>query len=145
MNMFESIISIVGGMCGILSVVFCVVNFKRENNGYLSDFISFSKDKDFIKAKINIYELGNCEKDEYFIQCENIKEDISYFCNFFNNAGILVYKKRLPFWVFTKGGWGYITVKTFKILENYIERERSLHNEHHCYYFEYLYNKINRQ
>lgn len=140
--MFETLISIVGGMCGIFSIVFSLVNFRRESNGFLSGFISIANDKEFIDVKIKIYKLGDCSESEYFTQCDNMRTEISYICNFFNNAGILVHKRRLPFWVFCEGGWGYITVKTFNILYEYIKRERSLHDVRHSYYFEALVNKI---
>jgi hypothetical protein len=141
-EMVETIIAIVGGMCGIFSVVFSIAQYKRESNGFLSEFISIASDKEFIDIKIKIYELGDCSEDEYFEQCKNIKKEISFFCNFFNNAGILVHKKRLPFWIFCEGGWGYITVKSFDILYKYIKNERDIHDKRHSNYYEELYNKI---
>lgn len=142
--MLESLVAIVGGICGIFSVVFSVVQYKREGNGFLSDFIAIAYDKEFIDTKIKIYELGECSEDEYFDKCRALRKEISLFCNFFNNAGILVQKKRLPSWIFSEGGWGYITVKSFNILKKYIKSERENHNKHHCEYFEKLCNDIKK-
>lgn len=140
--MVEMIIAIVGGLCGVFSVVLSVIMYINERNSFLSNFISISSDMEFIDIKIKIYELSECSEDEYMERCKNLRKEISYICNFFNNAGILVKKKKLPFWIFSKGGWGYITVRMFNILYRYIDNERKTHDTKHSTHFQDLCDKI---
>lgn len=143
-RMIETIVAIVGGICGIISIGFNVLAIIRDNKSCLAEFIAFANDKEFIDAKIKVYKLNECSKEEYFEYCNGIQNEISYMCNFFQNAGILVENNRLPFTIFTKGGWGYITIKVYNLLEKYIEGERKAHNKYHSKYFEELRNRILR-
>lgn len=134
----ELILSIVGALTGVLGIVISILSYSHNRieavNAYYNVLLNSEsiKSRRVLRSLPNTYEPNDLTEEQ--IEC------CSYTVITYQQAGLLVKKKQLPFWVFDHSS-GYKVMNFFEKLKPYIDARRE-GEPGYAYDFEYLYNRL---
>jgi len=114
--------------------------YKHNEIEIINLFFSNERDPQLIKARRAVHNLPN-EYDPREIN-EERGELIAALITTYNQYGLLVEKKKLPFEIFSEGATGITIVTHYKKLLPYIKLRRDTDNEMYADYFETLARRI---
>jgi len=135
----ETIFGIVGGITGIIGVIVSLFALNHNRIEAVNAFYSNDRDERFIEARRIVHTLPDkYEPADIMAQYGDI---LSVLILSYEQAGILVKKRQLPFWVFADGGCGVAAFNFYKKLTPYIEYKRKT-NPLYAINFEYLKDQI---
>ena len=137
--MVEIIVGLIGAITGIIGVIISLFSFSHNRIEAVNAFYSNDRDSRFIEARRIVHTLP--EKYEPSDIQKQYGDHLSVLILSFDQAGILVKKHQLPFWVFSRGGCGVAVVNFYRKLVPYIRYKRK-ENPLYASNFEYLKNKI---
>jgi hypothetical protein len=135
----ELALSIAGVLIAATSVAISLKALSHNKIEAINSFFSNDRDPGFIEARSIVHLLP--EKYDPAAVLKEHGSQIAILILSYEQAGILVWKRQLPFYIFSKAGCGVAVVKSYKKLRPYIEHKRT-ENPLYAKYFEYLCNRI---
>ena len=135
----EMAIGIIGAVTGIVGMIISVLSFSHNRIEAVNAFYANDRDPNFIEARRIVHTLP-----DMYSPADVQKEfgsQIAILILSFDQAGILVKKRQLPFWIFSKGGCGVAAVNFYKKLLPYI-RYKQKDNQLYADNFKYLVERI---
>jgi len=116
------IIGAVTGIAGLLSSFFSLLHNRIEA---LKAYFEYERDAEFIKARREVYSLGDSGYEPESIASDKEKANsIALLMSFYHFSGIMVKKHQLPMWIFKDTAAGTTVVRMYEILEPYIKWRR---------------------
>ena len=135
----ENVISLTGGFAGLVGVIVSLFALNHNKIEAINEFYSNDRDERFIEARRIVHELPS--KYDPADEMKKHGDKLSVLILSYEQAGILVKKRQLPFWVFMNGGCGLAVVDFYEKLTPYIEYKRKT-NKLYAKSFEYLKERI---
>ena len=135
----ELTLGIVGAVTGIMGIIISVLSYSHNRIEAVNAFYSNDRDPNFIEARRIVHTLPD-DYDPSDVQ-KNFGNQIAILILSFDQAGILIKKRQLPFWIFSRGGCGVAAVTFHKKLFPYIKYRRKS-NPLYAVNFDYLVKKI---
>lgn len=138
----EIIFSIIGTITGLFGVFFGLLSINRSKIETINEFYKIDRDQNFIEARKTMH-LLKCNYEPKSLM-EKHGDKIAFLILAYDQSGLLVKKRHLPFWVFSKGACGATAVKFYNILKPYIDYKRG-ENKYYAINYEYLVKKIEKK
>ena len=135
----ETIFGVIGAITGTIGVIVSLFALNHNKIEAVNAFYSNDRNPAFIEARRIVHTLT--EKYEPSDVQKQYGSEIAVLILSYEQAGILVKKRQLPFWIFSKGGCGVAVVNFYKKLTPYITYKRK-ENPLYATNFEFLRNKI---
>lgn len=134
----ELILGIIGVLTGLLGLVISILSYSHNRIEAVNAYYNGVLNLDSIRARRMLRVLA----DDYNPNnlTDEQKDCFSYTVITYQQAGLLVKKRQLPFWVFEQSS-GYKVMNFFEKLKPYIDIRRK-GEPGYAFYFEYLYNRL---
>ena len=129
---------IIGALTGIVGLIISVFSYSHNRIEAVNAYYNNLQKLESIKARRVLRHLGD-DYDPKKLTEEQI-DCCSYIVILYQQAGILVRKRQLPFWVFDKSS-GYKVMNYFEKLRPYIDVRR-ISEPGYAHDFEYLSNRL---
>jgi len=142
-------LGIIGAATGVLGFIISVLGYLHNRIEAINAYFENDRSETFLKAREIIHGL---EEDYNLLDLmKNYGNEVAYLIISYNQAGLLVKRKQLPFWIFSKqASSGYAIIRLWEKLEPYIKMRRDgdgkdvYRNPAYAVYFEYLYKRVKK-
>jgi len=138
----ELIFGLIGAIAGTAGIIFSYISYAHSKIETVNAFYLNDRDPNFIEARRIVHTLPE-GYDPIKVREEHGKI-LTILILSYDQAGILVKKRKLPFWIFSEGGCGVAVVNFYEKLTPYIAEKRK-ENRLYATNFEYLKNKISEE
>ena len=140
----EMALGIIGTLTGVFGVIFSLLSSYYNRIEAVNALHESFRSPEIVNSKRVVRDLP-CNYNPEKLSTKEMDE-IAYLIISYMQAGILVRKRHLPFWVF-EGHFGYITVYFYEKLLPYIKMRRGdgERNPEYAADFEYLYKRIKKK